>query len=63
MPDDDLFDILNLITSRRNRISQLMLFIILDSAKHICHLRSPDFRIVLSTTCFPEDETFVGVRD
>jgi hypothetical protein len=40
-----------------------MLFIILDSAKHVCNLRSPDFWVVLSTACFPEDKTFVGVRD
>jgi len=63
MPDDNLLDILDRVSSRLNLSIELMLWLISDSGEDVGQLRAPYSWIVLATASLPENETFNGVLD
>lgn len=63
MPDDDLLDILYLISCCLNLSPQLMAWLVTNSGEDIGEGGSPDFGVVFTAACLPENEALVWMLD
>ncbi|KAI7180497.1 Metallo-hydrolase/oxidoreductase [Hortaea werneckii] len=63
MTDDNRLYILKLVASSLDRCIQLMVRFVTHSREDVCHLRSPDFRIVLAGSKLPQNTAFMRMLD
>lgn len=59
MSNNDLLDVLDLVTSGLDSGAQFVLGFVSNAAEDVGNDRSPDFWVVFPTARFPEDEAFV----
>lgn len=63
MPNDDLLDILDAIPGGLNSCTELMVRLVVHTGEDIRCSWTPDSRVVLATTCLPQDQSFMRVLD
>lgn len=63
MSNDDLLDILDTITGGLNGRTEFMVRLIVHTGEDIRCSWTPDSRIILATTCLPQDQTFMRMLD
>ena len=61
MPEDDLFDVFQLVSCGLDRRLQLVLGLIFYTCEDIRHRGTPDFWVIFSTARLPQDQSFVRV--
>lgn len=63
MPYDNRLDVLKLVASSLDRRIQLMVRFITHPREDVCHLRSPNLRIVLTGSKLPKNTAFMWMLD